>query len=230
MIRYFTSAGGIATIADRKLRVSEASKFNDPFEFPLIWKSENGVETPYDWLRKVMDVRVRILCVSDPGRLTPNGDVLMWSHYADRHSGFRIHLCKDFLEQRAELHWKVEYEDAISPVDSDFVRGLDLGARELEAFEALSLALRSKGRFWSYEEEVRFFFQKKRCRFDRRRGFHYLHIPARAITRIDVGLHTTQRALLRMIRLLSSAKFAHVSLWKAEKVRGRFAISYSPYI
>ena len=62
MIRYFSSKAALATIKDRKLRVSEASKFNDPFEFSLIWSLEDGLEPPYDWLRKGMDVRVRVLC------------------------------------------------------------------------------------------------------------------------------------------------------------------------
>ena len=95
----------------------------------------------------------------------------MWSHYANKHTGFRIHFLKDFLERKAELSWRVEYEDVVPPVDTDYIRHLDQGARETEAFEALSLALRAKGKFWSYEEESRFFFQKKKCRFDKRLKF-----------------------------------------------------------
>ena len=227
MIRYFSSKAALTTIKARNLRVSEASTFNDPFEFSLVWPRQNGVEVPHDWLRKGMDVRVRVLCVCDPDRLKPNGDVLMWSHYADKHTGFRIHFLKDFLARRAELSWDVEYEDVVPPVDPDHIGGFGLGARDTEAFEALSLALRSKGSFWSYEEESRFFFQKRKCHFDRRRKFHYLRLPARAITRVDAGLHTSQRDFGRMRRLLDSPDLAHVAFYKTEKVLGRFAVAYS---
>lgn len=194
----------------------------------MLWSLESGDELPQDWVRKVIDVRIRVLSVCDPTRLDSDGDILMWSHYGEKHTGCRIHFQKDFLKRRATVHWDVEYSHSIPAISTDYIRDLDGGAREIEAFEALSLSLRSKGAFWSYEKEARFFFEKKKCKLDRVTSCYYLPIPFRAITRVDLGLHTPDAARRRIEKLLFSPQFEHVRLFEATRPRGKFAIDYIP--
>jgi hypothetical protein len=226
VIRYFSSRAAFSTLRDLRLRLARASSFNDPFEFSLSIDTDDGSALDHDWFRNAMDERVRVLCTSDPERLDPSGDILMWSHYGAQHAGFRVHLNDRFLRSKAAVKWDVEYTTAIPSIRRDYAPGLDCGASETMEFEALSLALRAKGKFWSYESEVRYFFETRGCSFDRKLGVHYLRLPPSAVTRVDAGIATIGLQRRQMHRLLSGAAFAHVQFWEAAPIRGSFAIRY----
>lgn len=225
MIRYLDSKAALSTLADHRLKVSQAGKFNDPFEFCFTMTGREDGDLPEDFVRKVIDHNVRVLCVSDPDRITPDGDILMWSHYGRSHSGCRVHLSKEFLEAKAALHWEVEYETNIPTANMDYVS--DEGS--FEAFNAISQGLRAKGSSWAYEKEVRFFFTKNQCKASRRHGFHYIHLPANAIRRVDIGIETDPRDERELLAILHQRKFRNTCVFKAERKRGAFAIQYKKY-
>ena len=124
MIRYLGQSA-IETICSRRLKISEASKFNDPYELLMNYESE---EMPDDWIRKFIDKNIRVLCVSDPARLDQDGDILMWSHYGQGHTGYRLHLDRSFLEAKCEVHWDVEYESIIPRYESHYDHERGIGA------------------------------------------------------------------------------------------------------
>jgi hypothetical protein len=82
-------------------------------------------------------------------------EILMWSHYADKHAGVRLTFelpekIKDF--EWAEVKYRTEY------VQLDTTHGPNA------AFQAaLSNAMGTKCQIWSYEQEYRLFVLTKTC-------------------------------------------------------------------
>jgi hypothetical protein len=222
MIRYF-DRHAIDTLSTGRLKVSDPSRFNDPYEFLL---NVEGSDFPDDVLRRAIktEKNIRVLCVVDPKRLESDGDILMWSHYADAHSGFRLHIDERCIVSRCEERIEIEYESEI-PLLSEFsdYRG-DEGARQ--ALHCFRCALGAKGAFWEYEKEIRYFFTKGRWRRDRKGQFDFIPMPAKAVTRVDIGIQTDRNSERRIMSVLSQRRYQHVEVFRAKRVKGKYAIEY----
>jgi hypothetical protein len=228
VIRYFDTIGAFATLAKRRLRLARVTNFNDPFELALLWTDPLLEQTGRERVQALVDQNLRILCTCSAERLEPQGDVLMWSHYGEGHSGVRIHFDKAYLEGLASVSWDVEYSAALPCLSVDRVSShLDMGASDLQTFEALSLGLRSKGKFWSYEREVRFFFERDQCTSWETMACS-IPIEPDAVKRVDLGLRVPEKCLKRIRRLLRSPEYAHTEAYRALQVPGLFAIQYRP--
>lgn len=220
MIRYF-DAYAIDTLESRRLKVSAPSLFNDPFEFIM---NHEASEWPDDVLRRVMDHNLRVICFSDLGRITPDGDILMWSHYAKAHSGFRIHFEDDALAGVCTERMEIDYEKVI-PRCPELIQP-ENDPNEQQIIQCYRHAFGAKGTFWSYEKEIRFFFERALCRCDRNRKFDYVRFPAKSVTRVDIGLQTPRDDSARMLAVINRRAYRHVAVFEARRVSGRYAIEY----
>lgn len=222
MLRYLDSEAALATLESGRLWVSKAGTFNDPYEFSMIMKGQDGDGYHDHFVRKIIDLNVRVLSVSIPESLTGRGDILMWSHYAKSHSGFRLHLSPEFLAEKSIVDWEIEYEKKIPSVNMD-IYGPD---QEMEAFYAISQGLRAKADFWSYENEKRYFYEKSALNYSRKSKVHYLSLPASSITRIDIGIATPAHAVERLFGLVDKRKWSRVEVFQARQTFGEFRITY----
>jgi Protein of unknown function (DUF2971) len=191
LFRYLSAERAASAIRDNQLYFSAPMDFNDPFDcqMPLSFDSSSGDQQAY--IRKLfremnpdMDEqeaqsraanadqatfemaysrvlqryseRTGILCFSES-----NDDILMWSHYAVKHSG----VCLGFsfnIDERLFLGFptfKVEYADKVPDVGFfEIVRDMesaDLERKRNSQRKFVKTIFLTKSIHWSYEKEWR---------------------------------------------------------------------------
>lgn len=127
----------------RKIWISSAKKFNDPFEFNFVMKKgQNLNQSEYhDVISKVKDWGV--ICLNahpkllidkkqDDTNLHPD-NLLMWSHYANSHKGMTIAYRRNCLLQ------KVIYKSELPELDLDqkSINGVPLGLMYIIVYKKL---------------------------------------------------------------------------------------------
>ena len=222
MLRYLDAHATLSTLRSGRLWTSRAGEFNDPYEYSMIMKGQETAGLSSDFVRKTIDQNVRVLCTSNPSGLKKNGDILMWSHYAKSHSGFRLHLNPDVLDHHSTVSWEVEYDKDIPTISWDIINE----KTELEAFYGLSTGLRSKAVFWSYENEMRYYYEKSKIPYSRKDKVHYIPLKKGSVNRIDVGISTPDEDIKELFECLSERKWSDVRVFFAYRAVGQYGIKY----
>lgn len=220
MIRYLDKYA-IDSLKQGRLKVAQPTKLNDPYEFSMNIKGDNHHD---DFIRDQVDLHIRTLSFCNRSKLNSNADILMWSHYADSHRGFRIHIDLKYLERISLTKWNIEYDNKIPEVDFDFAP--HNYNKAIDADSSIYQTLKTKGTAWEYENEVRYFIDKNQCKYDKHHKHHYVTLPAKALTRVDIGLNTPPEQANEMEILLDLKKYSHVKMYDAVKVKGRYGIDY----
>jgi Protein of unknown function (DUF2971) len=176
--------------------------------------AEQAFELAAEDIRKTRGV----LCLSEV-----NNDILMWSHYAEKHSGvcLRFDPASEFLKEARPVHYADKYPKM------DFIRVLeDLaadGAIRERADEELSTTLfLTKSSHWKYEHEWRvgmFSLTESTVGF---RPF-----PPEALAGIIFGVHTPQPAIERVKSRVRLSR-CKPELFRAEVSRTDFALDIRP--
>lgn len=112
--------------------------------------------------------------------------ILMWSHYANKHSGIAISFKSGLEYWGGDNFKKVKYQNNRLTIHSS--------ASSFNADEELDL-LCSKALFWSYEQEWRFIKYKKFCKKfvdEFNNEIYYESIDSKAISAIYLGCRTTK--------------------------------------
>lgn len=131
-------------------------------------------------------------------------DILMWSHYAESHTGICIELQHDGGDLlNAAL--PVKYTDSRSP-DMAF---------ETSANDSVDNTLLTKSQSWSYEREWR--------RFELDRGVLALRFPARELTGLILGAKISDEDS-NMVRSWMRNQPARVNLYQARLSDADFAV------
>lgn len=124
----------------------------------------------------------------------PN-NILMWTHYANNHSGIVIGFEFPELEGNNNLQ-KVNYENELKPIDLEYYAKFMVGYNDEYLNEILS-DYSTKSTHWKYEKEWRLWRNKK--------GY-YKYKPEN-IKEIHFGLNTsieTKAIILRLLHFLPS--------------------------
>lgn len=146
-------------VKDQKLTLSHPREFNDPLDTLLVWWMVSEIESPGSsdinkkyslLLKKVSEsIKIRCLVAGKKGRKTiPVEDLssLMWAHYANSHKGFCVEYEFDRLFTiNNPLEGKIVLLNGIN-----YTNKLDTHGEP-----SIKEALFNKGKFWSYENEVR---------------------------------------------------------------------------
>lgn len=139
-----------------------------------------------------------------------NDDLLMWSHYADRYTGY----CLGFNTQYDPFSriQPVEYSDAMPEIDavSSMIRN--------EYSEMLKLFL-TKSSSWAYEREWRCMHESA--------GTEFLYEP-KALESVFFGPEMPQDCL-GIICLILQGQNTDVRLWKGERDRTQFRIQFKEF-
>ncbi len=155
------AAYGISSIALGRLKVARFSDVNDPFELLALNFKERRTRKVVKRFKSTYNSHTGLLCFSADWT-----NPVLWSHYGAQHRG----ICLGFDVERVSTQ-KVHYKDDRILAELDEEENPFKIDGELQ-----ELLLRTKSRYWRYEEEHRVFVPLKNaikeeslhfCRFDR---------------------------------------------------------------
>jgi len=232
--KYIDIIGAFKLIEKQTFKFSNPREFNDPFDLyeKLIDFSKTGSRPPDMMTRKekrrvdTASDKVKIRTLSHEWRKLRNNygiscfsktykDILMWSHYADKHTGICIGFYIDAMKLLDDgfLTIAVEYKDNFIPMPySD----LDMKVRLNSILQYLSL----KASFWTYEEEIRI------INFDYFLNFkdNFLDFSKYAeIKEVHFGLKTSEKNKSLIKKNLASIKIKP-RFYNMEPLRNKFEI------
>lgn len=134
IVYYFTSAKyGIENLKNRRLKVSDFSNVNDPFELLGIELRDKDVRKAVNFEKSQISKRYGLLCFSED-KYNP----VQWAHYAENHKG----VCLGFDIPEKKLK-KVKYVAE------------RLARETLDQSDCNEKLLTTKFNHWSYEQERR---------------------------------------------------------------------------
>ena len=145
----------------------------------------------------------RVICFSKGQE-----NLLMWAHYADKHSGYCLTF--DVKKLKNNNCWVGLYEVDYPPNESRPL--IKLSPEEFESFELAKKILLTKSIHWKYEEEVRLTYNDPNKYFD---------FKAEALTEIVFGAKMSpeyQTGFKFLIKTMSKQKneWRHVSCYNAK--------------
>ena len=113
-------------------------------------------ELPIERRRQIIDQELRAICFSDPSGVTRTEEILLWSHYANRHEGIRMGFefpvgIKEPFEIR-EITYEKNRVEVVFSLEGE-------GA----ALKALEESASVKSEVWRYEQEFRLFTKTTQC-------------------------------------------------------------------
>jgi Protein of unknown function (DUF2971) len=160
---------------------------------------------------------IKILCLSET-----NVSILMWSHYAQNHTGVVIRLsCIEELDSAWGAARKVRYTDDMpSLCDQDaFIRFIG-GESAIDKVEAFARSVLTKAVEWKYEREWRMISGR-----DRKARFEDIPYDARQVTAVYFGCkmpEQTRSELLEVVR----KNFQHAELFDGRKSDREFKLLF----
>ena len=137
---YFTTAKwGMVALSERRLKIAQIPQLNDPYEFRAVYMTHSTNVMAIERAITAFSEKCGVLCMTDNWH-----EVLMWSHYAERHQG----LCLGFNVSDEHAR-KVEYIDR--PTQD---KSLDLNNIREDLIKSI---FNRKSLAWKYESEFRFY-------------------------------------------------------------------------
>ena len=178
-------------------------------------------ESDSKFFKDFAEKHFRLLCFSAPDVL-PREEILMWSHYAAKHTGVRIRFLLDDSVKCPYSLKKVLY--------SKERPGIDLTcSAETEKFKsALVEVIRTKADGWAYEREYRMFSMSSHCVDETGADGavrSFMAFDANIVSQIDFGLECPKSEIDR-ISILARAEYPHAELRKATYHKSKYAIEY----
>lgn len=205
---------------DKTLRFTTPNDFNDPFEVRHIIEYLNPSVSPdlntlinttfdtHQFHNIALDSELKhvgTLCLS-----AENDDILMWSHYANKHKGIVLEFDKDHpffvtkpLAVEGLLHGieRVNYQP-----DRLFYKNID------KHFSTKYTFL-TKDKKWEHEQEYRM-----TVRFDESNNDNKYNIsfPAELIKAVYIGVKTNKEDIEYILNLPQKKEWEHLSIYKFE--------------
>ena len=166
----------------------------------------------------------RVLCVSEI-----KDSILMWSHYAQNHTGvvFKL-LCLDEINNTLLAAKKVNYvnEPPCYASLSDFVQYVTGQTDNIVPIETLvDKIIYTKYKDWSYEKEWRAILAD----YDRSGAFFTdFHEETKVIDAIYLGCNISEKNMMDIVNIVGKdSNWKHVEIYKAEKAKDSFVIDFN---
>lgn len=208
-----------------QVREIALAKNKDDSAFPSLLK-EAVASNLLQSAKETADKSFRLLCFSDSSRLKAHGDILMWSHYGFAHSGYRLKFDPSFLSSFDYQRSDVTYSDKLVELPIKCIADDSLKA---EAEKILNQALRTKGRFWDYEEETRFLIPTAAGGLvhDLQAEADFLEFSENALLRVDYGINANPHVISKLRLILDADRYKHVQIFQAERSEEKFELKYN---
>ena len=175
-----------------------------------------------DKVPEYADRTTRIICFSQATQ-RPLEEILLWSHYTNGHSGFRIWV--DLSNEALPLSktFRVSYSEELPAIENKQVADLDLYESIIE------IAMGTKAKCWEYEAEVRSFIPRGFFVTEVTKGneIDYVKIRPESIVRIDFGVRYDRKERDRLISDFSEVLANRVELRQAKRSYDRYELEYS---
>ena len=204
--KYYSPKIGEKVIRELKIKGTDPNYTNDPYEFaPEVSHCNEGGEfatlssEKIEPLKSIFSKKYRLICGS-----TNIDNILLWSHYADAHTGIAIEfnvLEKPFGNISNEYKGNVNYQSS---------RSIFFAIKEMSinSFkdQFIKMALH-KALIWEYEKEYRFIEQTSN--FD---CIGLIDIDPKSINTIIFGFHCEQSVIKSVMKLLKRKELQHVEV------------------
>ena len=136
-----------------------------------------------------------------------NENILLWSHYAENHTGvaIKLNVAKDpeFFVTPKNIVYTKQY------VPLNYLR---------DSKKSILDTLSTKSMDWQYEEEVRVY----------KSNFGVYKINPVAITDVFFGIKTHANDIAKIKNTCTRNGLNHVKFYKAEKKYGEFSLQFNP--
>ena len=171
--------------------------------------------------KKDCDEYMRLLCFSSEYAKGLD-EILMWSHYSDKHKGMRLHYNSKSLSLPSFDLREIKYASERPPVDYT----IDKGAIEFR--NQLETALFTKSECWTYEKEYRLFIDPNYCTkvIINHQNVFFAKLPSVSLVRVDLGLRCESRYFEDAKHILKDGRFGNISFYKATLNKNDFKIEY----
>jgi hypothetical protein len=183
------------------------------------WERINNIKTKADDFG-------RILCFSSAKDTTDPNQILMWSHYADKHTGLRFHFDSQILDRDNNKIAKVQY----SNFRASFATSNLIDKTLSDAmFKDIIL---TKSEAWHYEEEYRIIEPLKNCTEKIIDGekMYFVRFDPKSLIRIDLGLFSDSQLKDTIIEELKRNELKHISLFQAKINPDEYKLDYQAII
>lgn len=195
----------LSILINKEIWCPKAKSLNDPFEFHFEVTQNSIGEIPIDQTSledaKEAVKKCAVVCLSEI-----NDDILMWSHYAQGHTGF----CIEF--ERNEENVLGCWDNCCPVIYNPDNRVLSFTPQELEDPKAFAQIATSKAPHWGYEKEWRLII---------RPDFEDKLIPLTPITSIIFGYKMGRNERKTIAHILGS----NMKYTEAKKSKTEFALS-----
>ena len=187
----------------------------------------NGTEISLEKRRQIIDREHRAICFSDPSKVKKPGELLLWSHYADKNKGIRIGF--EFPDGLGE---PFEIIEIIYQKNRPVVVFFPSPEADKHTIKAIEEAAKVKSIAWEYEGEFRL-----RTRIDlcEKRELTKCHAPAveehflgfkrEWVKSVDFGVFCPDIEIQRVVDLLKT-DYPNVIPRKAEMHKTEYAFEY----
>ena len=185
-----------------------------------------ATEVPLVRRRQIIDEELRAICFSAPSSVKKLDEILLWSHYAKKHEGFRIGFeLPDGMKAPFEIV-EIKYQE--NRVHAVFSPGADRAA-----LEALEESAKVKSKAWEYEHEFRLFTKTCHCepREVKNGGStsdveHFLEFKREWVRSVDFGALCPDAEVQHVLDLLKTDYPKNLIRRKAEFHKEEFALEY----
>jgi hypothetical protein len=175
---------------------------------------ENGLERASQTMR--------IICFCDPKEIKDGDDILLWSHYGDKHKGVRIFFETDDIKIFSTSLFQVVYSPERACID---ITDPNTSAFNKNVEDAYRNTFKTKNKSWEYEKEVRWIIDLKECHQEN--GLSYISLSPKAIQRIDFGCKCDND---KSVSILINNAFRHVKLYRALVHEHQFSLKYEEIV
>lgn len=147
LYKYFSfNAQSLSIIINKEIWAPKVKLLNDPFEFYFHLNDKNIDDIPIDQksIESAKDAikEYGVICLSEI-----NNDILMWSHYADRHTGF----CIEF--ERSDKNDLGKWDKCLPVNYAEEVPSFSY--QQITDSAAFAKIVSTKAQNWKYEKEWR---------------------------------------------------------------------------
>lgn len=204
-------------LKNQRIKISRISRLNDPFDFQVSFANT----TPQGYVRgfrnrfKQIDKKVGIICFSERFN-----NVLMWSHYAAKHSGLVIGL-----DIEDKMLAQVDY----LPIAPRIIpAGGKCNGCPHRFGELMNTVMRTKAIDWAYEKEWRLIleYSNQQHIHEGKDGSRYYLLPPNSIRSIFIGLRCEMR-VAELFSRLHIYELNQVSVYKMEQTFDGYSLSES---
>ncbi len=172
-------------------------------------------------IQSLADGIFRITCFSSQD-ISNQEDILMWSHYANKHQGVRITFNLDIKETRRFSIQKVQYKDECPEIDLSDIEVTESTKR------SMINAISTKSPAWNHEKEYRLFVERSSCSTQKGNDGiirSFIEINPKEIIGVDIGLRFPYENIGEIKKLIQK-QYPWIKLRQVNPGNGTYSIKY----